>query len=63
MRVGGNFAHVMFYTGQGFMVREDSGFDSVDDLGGRDGLRDYQHYYRVESGGLFPAKRYGVGNG
>ncbi len=30
----GNFAHVMFYTGQGFMVREDSGFDSVDDLGG-----------------------------
>ena len=53
----GNFTIVMFYDGQGMMVRKDSGFTDAGGSGWCHRLRDHRHDYRKEPGRQLPPAR------
>ena len=56
----GNFTNVMFYDGQGFMIRKDSGITSTDEFDGAHRLCDQRYDHRTEPVRLLPPERHGI---
>ena len=59
----GNFTIVMFYDGQGMMVRKADGYHHAGGPGRRHRLRDHRHHHRKEPGRQLPPARPGLRGG